>query len=406
MRRLAAQELGHRSIGLVHSSLCNTNFSNIIVNQNFGFLESKINCEIWKKIRNIPIPKRVIQIIFEDLLGRLHAKGSHRWSPGLANSPHPLHPAFISDSNSGRPILLAFTSSNDERHFQKIIRDAFQESPIQEKSLFSDQIAWLKHLAQWCSKMEIHLWIRIHPRTKIMDNPCQVSDAADDLQNMHPMVRVVKRNDPISSYNLMQFADAGVYGWSSMGLEMACLAMPVVSYQRGYAHYPPESVGPRITSLQSYERGLLRAASGSATADVIGAWRASALANLGRAIHDQPEYLRTLSNKKIMRAIFQKGDSPLKYYTKELNHKKLSIVQERHEIKKCMETLLSSMLLGRNETDKVGHLQSGNVTNEKSGICNNLNKELKADGEKPPKGCMRILNFINDTLPSKLSIKT
>lgn len=341
--RLAAQELGHRSIGLVHSSLCNTNTSNIIINQKFGFIENQKNHFLWKKFQNIPIPMRMIQLIFEDIRDRLQARGSHRWSPGLATSPQPIPQSLIADRKTEKPILLAFTSSNDERHFQKIIRSTFQEIPISEKSLFSDQIAWLKHLAQWCSKMEIHLWIRIHPRTKIMDRPCEISEAAENLKDRYPIVRVVGRDDPISSYNLMQFADAGVYGWSSMGLEMACLAMPVVSYQSGYAHYPSESVGPTITSLKSYERELLRAASGQASANVIRAWRASALANLGRAIHEQPDYLRNLSNKKIMREIFLKGNSPLKYYSKELNHERLSIAQERQEIKKCMEMLLPAL---------------------------------------------------------------
>ena len=404
--RLAAQELGHRSIGLVHSSLCNTKTSNIIVNQNFGFLESQKQSKSWKIVRNIPIPERIIQLIFEDLHERLHAKGSHRWSPGLANNPHPLPQAFISDQKSGRPILLAFTSSIDERHFQKIIRSTFQESPIQEKSLFSDQIAWLKHLAQWCSRMEINLWIRIHPRTKIMDCPCEISDAAENLKDLYPNVRVVSRDDPISSYNLMQFADAGVYGWSSMGLEMACLAMPVISYQSGYAHYPPESVGPPITSLKSYERELLRAASGKASVNVIGAWRASALANLGCSIHDQPDYLRNLFNKEIMRAIFLKGDSPLKYYSKELNHERLSFAQERLEIKKCLKKLLTSMLLVGNVADKGGHLQSEEEANKKYGIPNKVITQFKAGGEKLPKGIMRILKIINNPPTVKISTKT
>lgn len=345
--RSAAAEAGARSLCLVHAGLKNNSPENIVVNQEFDCLELRRPAGKWRKFRTTPLPDRIIQLLYEDLLVRLEAKGSHTWSPEKRPGVHDLPESLKEDYLSGKPVFVAFTASMDEIRFEEIIRGSFRLGNPPIKTLFPTQESWLSHLAEWSCDNGTRLWIRVHPRTRILGQPSETARIARKLAETFPGVRCIHANDPVSSYDLILHADLGIYGWSSMGLEAACLGLPVLSYQTGVCHYPPEAVGPRVTNLKKYEESLRQATRRTGFSNIIEAWRANALANLGNTIHDRPDYLRKLSNKKIMKAVFLGGDSPLKFYGEELNFKKNSARREKAEIRKRIAGILEYMLEGK-----------------------------------------------------------
>ena len=345
--RSAVAEAGIRSLCLVHAGLKNNSPENIVVNQEFDCLELRRPAGKWGRFRTTPLPDRFIQLLYEDLLVRLEAKGSHTWSPEKRPGVHHLPESLREDYLSGRPVFVAFTSSMDEMRFEEIIRESFRLGDLPIKSLFPTQESWLCHLAEWSCEKGARLWIRIHPRTKILGRPCETARTAGKLAEILPGVRCIQADDPVSSYDLILHADLAIYGWSSMGLEAACLGLPALSYQTGACHYPPEAVGPRVTNLKKYEEFLLQATKRAGFSNIIDAWRANALVNLGNAIHDHPDYLRKLSNRKIMKAVFLGGDSPLKFYAEELKFKKNSAEREKAEIRKRLAGILEYMLEGK-----------------------------------------------------------
>lgn len=344
--RQAAREANLRCISLIHASLANNSPENILVNQRIDLLEMREPAKIWGSIKSKPIPNRIIKIIFDDLQTRLGAKGTHTWSPIFKTGLHHLPELIQKDAVSKKPVILAFTSSQDERNFEKIIRKSFGLKEAPEHTLFATQNSWLIHLARWSHKHNITLWIRIHPRNRLFERKCLIAKTAKQLERKFNNVRCIDAENTVSTYNLIEFADLGVYGWSSMGLESACLGLPVISYQRDFCLYPPHSIGPYVTNLKNYEKNLFLAIKKKGLSNIISAWRVSSLVNLGNAIHIRPEFLRNISNREIMHEIFIRGISPLKFYSFELEHTKLSNYREKIEIKKRMNQLLSTFLSG------------------------------------------------------------
>jgi hypothetical protein len=185
----------------------------------------------WPLWRNLALSESMVRDIAEDTIYRISSNSTFIYSP--------VHTGAIDDLftrlnlQSGRRLLVAFTSSLDEIAANNHYLEAVGMAPFPEKQPFHNQIEWLDALIERVEgSADLQLVVRIHPR--------EGANRRDNLQSTHlgilrqrfsrtfEHVHFVWPEDPISSYDLMELADVGLSAWSITGLEMARFGVPTV----------------------------------------------------------------------------------------------------------------------------------------------------------------------------------
>lgn len=138
-------------------------------------------------------------------------------------------------------ILIATLSSYDERFAEDTLGRTTKESD----TLFSSQIDWCSTLIEWVkNKPNYFLIIRVHPREFPNKREGAKSVHTERLQaifNVLPNnVKINLPTDNLSIYNLAEEADVFLNAWSSVGVEMSLLGLPVVVYSDKLLYYPYE----------------------------------------------------------------------------------------------------------------------------------------------------------------------
>jgi hypothetical protein len=138
----------------------------------------------------------------------------------------------------GGKLLVAFSNSTDELLCNREILRVMDIPYAQTRNPFPTQIEWLQTLIEWvAARPDLRLAIRLHPRmAKGHRHPQESSEAAQmrrEFSALPPNVVVVWPESKMSSYNIAEHADAVLTAWSSIGLELARLGLPLVSaFQR------------------------------------------------------------------------------------------------------------------------------------------------------------------------------
>jgi hypothetical protein len=189
--------------------------------------------KVWEEWKNLPINTETIYEICSDSILRLKSSSAFVYSPARQADLLALRKRL--NLNDAKKCLVAFTSSPDERHFSKqLLALADQDYPEIEQA-FTDHSEWLRTLINFVENSNnLELVIRIHPREGKNPRYPKISKNYEllyqefgnrEFQNC----RIVWPEESISSYDLIEFADVGLTSWSSIGLEMARLGVPVVT---------------------------------------------------------------------------------------------------------------------------------------------------------------------------------
>lgn len=188
--------------------------------------------QAWPKWRNVAWKPEFIRAAADDILARFGARGSHMYSPAKTLDSDVRKTLGIADHAR---IVVAFTSSLDERVAQDQISHALRrEERGFGVDVFESQIEWLAYLVQdFVQDTSKHLVVRVHPREGANKREKRLSGHLVQLKErfsiLPPNVTFLWPEDPISSYDLMELADACVIAWSTIGLEAARLGIPVFS---------------------------------------------------------------------------------------------------------------------------------------------------------------------------------
>jgi hypothetical protein len=198
--------------------------------------------ESWPKHREAEIDPTKIDEIAASSLYRMQAHGgSSTYSPNWDRERTSLLLDLGLDPE--RKTIVAYSSSNDEvisaRAQMEVIGRPFPEG----RSPFSSQSAWLESLLEWLGpRSDLQLIVRLHPR---MAAGHRHSAAATEYHKLKALlaqrpsnVAVVWPETKISSYNLAEIADAATISWSTIGLELARLGVPVVAAFSGIGSFP------------------------------------------------------------------------------------------------------------------------------------------------------------------------
>ncbi|MBF0300834.1 MAG: hypothetical protein HQK51_19145 [Oligoflexia bacterium] len=255
--RHAAKLCGVKSISIGHPMHYNADFSRFLMWPRTNEAYFYPHCQNWHKIKNKSIESRYVDECWNDVMFRLFSKPkSHIFSPRKSIDPESI---FIElKLKRTKKTALVFTSSYDERHAKDIVMDIWKEGP-KISDTFPDQISWLEALREYSTKHnDIQFVIRIHPR----EGHRQFGFDSEHLIKLKSIFRdnyenfvIIWPDDPISSYDLLEFADICLVSWSLMGQEAARLGIPVLTIT-GNMFYPDDDFVRVSKSKEGYFNNL------------------------------------------------------------------------------------------------------------------------------------------------------
>ncbi|HXY33597.1 MAG TPA: hypothetical protein VEI07_05170, partial [Planctomycetaceae bacterium] len=185
----------------------------------------------WPECRELPVEPAVVREVGDDLLTRLRGAGSFIYSPGKTVKQTDVRIRL--GLSTDRRLLVAYTSSLDEMLASQMVMNATDTEIPDRPQPFRDQIDWLTALVRYVGQSDgLQLVVRVHPREGANKRESVVSQHLAKLKrafsNPSPNCQFVWPQDPISSYDLGEAADVVLTSWSTIGLELARLGVPVL----------------------------------------------------------------------------------------------------------------------------------------------------------------------------------
>ena len=196
----------------------------------------------WPRWRDMPADPFRVKEVTDDLLFRVSGKATHVYSPGKTFQSIDLRTKM--ELSTEKKLLVAYTSSLDELIACRMQMDALGVAVVRQDQAFEDQIEWLDALTVYvAARDDLQLIVRVHPREGANHREPGVSQHLGQLREAFDRhiqnCRFVWPGDPVSSYDLGEIADVALTGWSSIGVELARLGVPVLA-----AFNIPEAVAP------------------------------------------------------------------------------------------------------------------------------------------------------------------
>lgn len=190
----------------------------------------------WHRIKHLAFPENMLRKAVPHILSQIQAKTFLTYSKGKENGKNILEYFNILSSQK---IAVATMSSYDEI----IASYAIKELDTIEGKIFANQLEWIKGLITFFkNRPDLFLIIRVHPREFPNHREKQKSKNAllyeSALSELPDNVRVNWPSDNLSIYDIAEYTDLILNGFSSSGLEMSLLGIPVLSYANEWNTYP------------------------------------------------------------------------------------------------------------------------------------------------------------------------
>ena len=196
----------------------------------------------WYRWRDLPLRPAMVEEVADDLIQRQGGRGAQRYSPPKSASQEELLGAL--SLSRERKLLLAFPSTFDELVSIDALMQGFDQGRAIEHLPFESQFDWLSALIDYVEASDdLQLVVRIHPRESRNKRESAVSQSLPILREKYDRpyehCRVLWPEDPVSSYDLAEIADLGCTSWSTLGLELARVGLPVITAYRHF-YYPDD----------------------------------------------------------------------------------------------------------------------------------------------------------------------
>lgn len=293
--RLAAERKGIPAVTITQATHLNNDNARVWVRMEIGNNDYQSYLATWPSAREIPLASDQVTDVCDDVIVRLKATGSHTFSPSktLVADGFKTGLGFPPDCK----LIVAYTSSLDELVAQRMTTAGANRTPVLERQAFDTQVEWLGFLAAFVAQRpDVQLAIRVHPR----EGAAGVAAKAGKIQRVEsehlqilreafpddpPHTKIFWPDDPVSSYDLAEIADVATVSFSTIGLELARLGVPVVAYVEGVGPYVADCFTPLPLTPAEFETELNRALQAPPSADTWRlAMRFSWFAFLGQAL--------------------------------------------------------------------------------------------------------------------------
>lgn len=204
----------------------------IVIMSELGPFTHRSQMRDWPQWEHLALSAAQVKKVADDVISRCGATSAHVYSSAKTVNQSNI----IQDLNLSfaRKTIVAFTSSIDEDISYRLVFDALGKPlPLINKP-FTDQMEWLTELTAYVeSHPELQLIVRVHPREGKNHRESFGSQHLGLLKaqfgGTFERCRFVWPESKISSYDLVELADLGLTSWSSLGLEMARLGVPVLT---------------------------------------------------------------------------------------------------------------------------------------------------------------------------------
>lgn len=238
--RLAAERHGIPSVTLTHASHNNVDRRRYVLATHAGASLEMASIHAWPAWRELCLSDAQVRDVSQDLLTRLRGGQSHQFSP-----PRTFHHADIRDALGlarDRKLVVAYTSSLDEMIAEAMRLDAQRLPPRASASPFANQVEWLQELIAHVERSnDLQLVVRVHPR----EGPGLRAGSSQHLALLrtefdrgYHACRFIWPDDPTSSFDLAEAADLALISWSTIGIELARLGVPVLASTLGIGANP------------------------------------------------------------------------------------------------------------------------------------------------------------------------
>jgi len=200
----------------------------------------------WPEWKELPLNGKIFNEIIMDLSGHFNAHGAVRYSPpktGFMNN------SFLNEiKNKYKKIVVAYSSSTDETLATKYLLDAKSVKDERDNISFAfySQIHWLQETINYFSKHKDYCFIvRVHPRVGKNRVNKEISHHYFELRNAFASLPdncfFIWPEEEISSFDLADLADLALISWSSIGLDLARMGIPVISYTNEIPTFPDDN---------------------------------------------------------------------------------------------------------------------------------------------------------------------
>jgi tetratricopeptide (TPR) repeat protein len=218
-----------------------------------------LNIQIWPRFRDLPIPAERVQAAMDDVLDRLRAPNAHVYSPQKTFEPGDFRDKLGIPKD--KKILALFTSSLDEMIAATSQQDALDLPRIRLTQTFKDQIEWIKAVIAFVGEEQgYHLVVRIHPREGANKREGTRSQHLLMLQEAfdrdYPNCKIIWPETQVSSYDLAEIADLVLVSWSTMGIELSRMGVPILASTYGNAPRPWDDFHEWAPTPREYFRKL------------------------------------------------------------------------------------------------------------------------------------------------------
>lgn len=211
----------------------------ILVKEDSSKLYENLKKNIWPKLKDKVLGEDEIKNVGNHFGSLFKAKDFAVYSSPRVSSSKNIRDYFGILPN--QKLLVATLSSYDERFAENILGRTISE----EDTFFSSQATWCLSLVDWVkNRPKFFLVIRVHPREFPNKRENIKSPHAKNLEsilyNLPQNVKVNWPEDNISLYNLADETDVFLNAWSTAGVEMSLLGIPVVVYSDKLLYYPSD----------------------------------------------------------------------------------------------------------------------------------------------------------------------
>ena len=248
--RLAAEERGIPAVSVTLAPHLNNSRRHIVLRPETGALNSRRVGEAWPQFRDLPLPAARVRQIGDDILARLGGTGSHTFSPAKTVGKTDPRPDW--GLSTDKRLIVAFTSSLDEMLAARMTLAGLRAALPPPHHTFGDQIGWLKALVAYVrDRDDLELAVRVHPRegtgcangaaSKIQPISSQhLACLREAFRQPFPNCKFFWPDNEVSSYDLAEVASVGLVSWSTIGIEMARMGIPVLASSRGISYFPAD----------------------------------------------------------------------------------------------------------------------------------------------------------------------
>ncbi|HVR61117.1 MAG TPA: hypothetical protein VMU50_04420 [Polyangia bacterium] len=242
--RLAAERLGIPAYTTHAAWHRPVDRRNIVIVPEIEFRSSYNASLRWPEWRSLALgPDDVVEVA-DDLLTKFGAAAGHVYSLPKTSDVQNLRSTL--NLSPEKKLVIAYTSSLDEYTASVMLKSVFGIPVGGGQQPFTDQLDWLQKLiTHFDGRDDAQLVIRVHPREAANKRDNRSSEHLEQLRaafsGTYRNCRIVWPQDKISSYDLGELASLVLTSWSSMGLEMARLGVPVLAAFKDYFVWPHEA---------------------------------------------------------------------------------------------------------------------------------------------------------------------